>query len=87
MRNMIMKFEEIGDFGVLPGRERTPIKTETVEEVDKQWLKETPVPILQQVVDQRHERQCLEATIFMQDGATPHIGRQVKAVPNLVIIV
>ncbi|GFX26919.1 hypothetical protein TNCV_1840911 [Trichonephila clavipes] len=25
------------------------------------------------------ERQCLQTTIFMQDGATPHIGRQVKA--------
>ncbi|GFU76227.1 hypothetical protein TNCV_527071 [Trichonephila clavipes] len=25
------------------------------------------------------ERQCLQTTIFMQDGATPRIGRQVKA--------
>ncbi|GFW62783.1 hypothetical protein TNCV_2625461 [Trichonephila clavipes] len=27
----------------------------------------------------RHERQCFQTTIFMQDGATPHIGHQVKA--------
>ncbi|GFW72827.1 hypothetical protein TNCV_1266701 [Trichonephila clavipes] len=25
------------------------------------------------------ERQCLQTTIFMQKGATPHIGHQVKA--------
>ncbi|GFV59732.1 hypothetical protein TNCV_1908031 [Trichonephila clavipes] len=25
------------------------------------------------------ERQCFQITIFMQDGATPHIGCQVKA--------
>ncbi|GFU01944.1 hypothetical protein TNCV_1524311 [Trichonephila clavipes] len=27
----------------------------------------------------QEERQCLQSTIFMKDGATPHIGRQVKA--------
>ncbi|GFX78089.1 uncharacterized protein TNCV_972431 [Trichonephila clavipes] len=25
------------------------------------------------------ERQCMQTTIFMQDGSTPHIGRKVKA--------
>ncbi|GFU71699.1 hypothetical protein TNCV_3036391 [Trichonephila clavipes] len=30
---MIMKFDEIGDLGVLPGRGRKPVGTETVEEV------------------------------------------------------
>ncbi|GFT37798.1 uncharacterized protein TNCV_4128711 [Trichonephila clavipes] len=25
------------------------------------------------------ERQCLQTTIFMQEGATPHIGAQIKA--------
>ncbi|GFU70535.1 hypothetical protein TNCV_2511911 [Trichonephila clavipes] len=30
---MIMKFEETGDFGVLPGRGLKPVGTETVEEV------------------------------------------------------
>ncbi|GFX05479.1 hypothetical protein TNCV_1008011 [Trichonephila clavipes] len=30
---MIMKFEETGDLGVLPGRGRKPVENETVEEV------------------------------------------------------
>ncbi|GFU59386.1 transposable element tc3 transposase [Trichonephila clavipes] len=33
----------------------------------------------QQVIPALQERQCLQTTIFMQDGATPHIARQVKA--------
>ncbi|GFW88899.1 uncharacterized protein TNCV_2683331 [Trichonephila clavipes] len=33
LRKMIMKFEETGDLGVLPGRERKPVGVETVEEI------------------------------------------------------
>ncbi|GFV96991.1 uncharacterized protein TNCV_4352031 [Trichonephila clavipes] len=32
----------------------------------------------QQVIPTSQERQCLQTTIFMQDGATPHIGHRVK---------
>ncbi|GFS95297.1 uncharacterized protein TNCV_2631111 [Trichonephila clavipes] len=33
----------------------------------------------QQAIPALQERQCLQTTIFKQDGVTPHIGRQVKA--------
>ncbi|GFV21403.1 uncharacterized protein TNCV_2371601 [Trichonephila clavipes] len=33
----------------------------------------------QQISRALQERQCLQTTIFVQDGATPHIGRQVKS--------
>ncbi|GFX14932.1 hypothetical protein TNCV_1486731 [Trichonephila clavipes] len=33
LRKMIMKFEETGDLGVLPGRRRKLVGTESVEEV------------------------------------------------------
>lgn len=32
----------------------------------------------QHVIPALQERQCLQTTVFMQDGATPHIGREVK---------
>ncbi|GFW75088.1 hypothetical protein TNCV_447931 [Trichonephila clavipes] len=31
------------------------------------------------IIPALQERQCLQITIFMQNGATRHIGRQVKA--------
>ena len=33
LKKMMMKFENIGDFGVAPGRRRQPIPTEVVDEV------------------------------------------------------
>ncbi|GFV83781.1 hypothetical protein TNCV_2555671 [Trichonephila clavipes] len=33
LRKMVMKFEDSGDLGVLPGRGRRPVGTETIEEV------------------------------------------------------
>ncbi|GFX40200.1 hypothetical protein TNCV_4318351 [Trichonephila clavipes] len=33
LRKMIMKFEETGDLGVLPGRRRKPVETETIKEI------------------------------------------------------
>ncbi|GFW41161.1 uncharacterized protein TNCV_842011 [Trichonephila clavipes] len=53
---MIMKFEETGNLGVLPGRGRKSVGNETGEVVATVlWLKESPVPsFLLQVVDQLH---------------------------------
>ncbi|GFW78054.1 hypothetical protein TNCV_135241 [Trichonephila clavipes] len=31
------------------------------------------------IIPALQEQQCLQTTVFMQDGATPHIGHQVKA--------
>lgn len=34
--------------------------------------------VWQQVIPALHKQQCLQTTVFMQDGATPHIGYKVK---------
>ncbi|GFW47018.1 uncharacterized protein TNCV_3486301 [Trichonephila clavipes] len=117
-----VKFEKTGSLGVLPGRKRKPVGTDTVEEVATDMDEKASSPIYssassravftaeftlgpvffetltpqgpkrcfatssrysellqQQIILALHERQCLQTNIFMQDGATPHIGRQVKA--------
>ncbi|GFW59740.1 uncharacterized protein TNCV_4718321 [Trichonephila clavipes] len=43
-------------------------------EVDDTWPWENSM-----VIPAFQEQQCLQSTVFMQDGATPHIGRQGKA--------
>ncbi|GFX71948.1 uncharacterized protein TNCV_1443711 [Trichonephila clavipes] len=43
------------------------------------WSDECSELLQQQVIPALQERQCLQTTIFMQDGATLHIGRQIKA--------
>ena len=34
--------------------------------------------LMQRVIPALQERNCVETTVFMQDGALPHIGRQVR---------
>ncbi|GFV81571.1 uncharacterized protein TNCV_52951 [Trichonephila clavipes] len=57
-------------------------------EVDDAWpwkilcLSPRYSELLQQAIPALQERQCLQTTIFMQDGTTPHIGCQVKALLN-----
>ncbi|GFX75945.1 long-chain-fatty-acid--CoA ligase 5 [Trichonephila clavipes] len=85
LRKMILKFEEIGDLGVLFGRGQKPVETETVEEVSiavveidsHLFFSKWSISVTR--VGDSQERQCLQTTIFMQDGATAHIGRQIKA--------
>ncbi|GFT35979.1 uncharacterized protein TNCV_4342891 [Trichonephila clavipes] len=115
LRKMIMKFEEAGNLGVLPGRgQKTGLELKLGRKSLLLWLKEPPVLHLffskwlisvmrvgnsvagshkrcsatsplygkllqQQIIPALQEQQCLQTTIFTRDGATPHVGRRVKA--------
>ncbi|GFV99756.1 uncharacterized protein TNCV_5081161 [Trichonephila clavipes] len=91
----VHEIEYAGVLSVQPGRRKKPVGSETVEVVAFAVVERAfssiysaarvrPVTrelkITWSTVDSAvQERQCLQTTIFMQDGATSHIGHQVKA--------
>ncbi|GFW28799.1 hypothetical protein TNCV_201221 [Trichonephila clavipes] len=56
LKKMIMKFQETGDLGVLPGRGRKPVRTESVQEVATAVVERasSSPSILRQMVDKCH---------------------------------
>ncbi|GFT16854.1 uncharacterized protein TNCV_1334311 [Trichonephila clavipes] len=91
---MIMKFEETGNFWVCcPEEDRTRLGLKLWKNSLLRLLcysssiyssasgrsvsRELEIP-WSTVIAALEERQCLQTTIFMLDGATPHFGRQVK---------
>ncbi|GFV33340.1 hypothetical protein TNCV_1498601 [Trichonephila clavipes] len=93
LKYIVSKLEETRKLGVTPGkRGRLPVNPEKVQQIDDaiattnrnsgvsmlQQVNSRSAMLREQLIPRLQEKHCLETTLFMQDGAPPHIAKPVK---------